>query len=464
MTGADQPVHGTQAVRPDTDRRPLSELLDREGRLEPGRAAGIGLSLLDVIGAAHLKGITHGDLNPARLLLLPDGEIVLSGFGATGKSASGPATDPAFASPEQVRGDGATPESDLWSLGAILFVMVEGHPPHPDWSGLDVTRAGPLTQVIQGLLRADPTARLTEPLIRQALLRALEHDRPPAETRTTAWLPWLHGTCEALRPRGHRLEGRRGRPKAVIAAGIALVALASAVALASTGALSGGDDDRATAPTRSASPPDAPRPSLPREPTPSTSPSPSSPAEPSTPASPSAPASPSKPPGKGGGGGDGGDRDGSLAFVRFTAEEEGFSIDIPKGWKRVESGSRFHVKFAPQDEDDGRDLVVTFGRGSEDDDPVEVWKSLVPSLEKLTPGFQRIDEIRRVDYRDWKAADMTWSSAVGGDPFRTFGRGFLVGGGRGFSIRWTTPADEADSTENERALGIFLKSFAETED
>ncbi|QKV94457.1 serine/threonine protein kinase [Streptomyces sp. NA02950] len=464
MIGADQPVHGTQTVRPDTDRCPLSELLDRKGRLEPARAAGIGLRLLDVLSAAHTKGITHGDLTPARVLLLPDDEIVLSGFGPTGTDPSRPVTDPAFASPEQVRGDRGTPESDLWSLGAILFVMVEGHPPHPDWSGLDVTRAGPLTQVIQGLLRPDPPSRLTEPLVRQALTRALNQDRP-ADTRTAPRLPWLHGTYEALWPCGHRRDVRKVRPAVALAAGLALVSVVSVVALASTGTLTGGDN-RASGPTRSASPPNGAPPSLPREPTPpKTSPPspspPSGPSDPSAPAAPSAPATPSDPPGKGGGGGGG---DEPAGFVRYTAEAEGFSIDLPKGWKRVESGSRFHVKFASPDEDDNRDLVVTFGKDSEDEDPVEVWKSLVPSLEKFSPGFQRIDDIRRVDYRDWDAADMTWSSAIGGDPFRTFGRGFLVGGGRGFSIRWTTPADEADSTENEKALDIFLKSFEETKD
>ncbi|MEU8824128.1 serine/threonine protein kinase [Streptomyces sp. NPDC048636] len=462
MTGANQPAQGAQAVRPDTDRRPLSELLDREGRLEIHRAAGIGLRLLDVLNAAHVKGITHGDLNPARLMLLSDGEIVLSGFGTTGTDHSR-VTDPAFAAPEQVRGGPATPASDLWSLGAILFAMVEGHPPHPDWSGLDTTKAGPLTQVIHGLLRPESTSRLTEPLVRQALERVL-YQPPPEETRPTARLPWLHGTCEALWPRGHRREGRNVRRGVVVAAGIALATVASMVALASTGALSGGNS-AGSAPTRTARPPDVAQPSLPREPTPSKTtppPSPSSPAAPSDPSGPPASATPSDPPSSGGSGGGGDDEAGD--FVRFTAEKEGFSIDVPKGWKRVESGSPFHVKFAPTDEDDDRNLVVTFGQGSEDDDPVEVWESLVPSLEKYSPGFQRVDDIRRVEYRDWKAADMIWSSAVGDDSFLTFGRGFLVGGGRGFSIRWTVPADDTASPENQKALNTFLTSFEETED
>jgi eukaryotic-like serine/threonine-protein kinase len=42
---------------------------------------------------------------------------------------------------------------------------------------------------------------------------------------------------------------------------------------------------------------------------------------------------------------------------------------------------------------------------------------------------------------------------------RTFGRGFLLGGNRGFSLRWTTPAADWDATANSRALSAVLKTF-----
>lgn len=438
MTGGQEREQEPGSGRPMTGGRPLSQVLDQDGPLEPVRAAAIGLRLLGVLEAAHHKGITHGDLHPARVLLLPDGEIVLTGFGPTGTDPSLPVTDPSYASPEQARGDAGTPASDLWSLGAVLFAMVEGRPPYRDRGWIEATlsavdqepvpsspNAGPLTQSIHGLLRKDPQERLTEPVVRQALERILNQDRP-ADARTGPRLPWLRGTYESWWPPACKRDGRRVRALAVAVGALALTT--SLVALAASGWLTGGDD-RASGAAPSAPPPRGATPSLPRETPAPSSPSPSGAAD-------------DPPPG----------------YYRY-AGSAGFSIDLPKGWKRVTSGSRYHLKFAA--DGDARSLVVTFGKGPESD-PVDGWQRLVPSLQKLSPGFQRVDDIRRVDYRGWKAADIEWSSAVGSDQFRTFGRGFLVGGGRGFTIRWTTPADVWNSAENKRALDIFLTSFEET--
>jgi hypothetical protein len=42
---------------------------------------------------------------------------------------------------------------------------------------------------------------------------------------------------------------------------------------------------------------------------------------------------------------------------------------------------------------------------------------------------------------------------------RTFGRGFLIGGGRGYSLRWTAPADGFEAAANQRALDTALRTF-----
>jgi len=91
--------------------------------------------------------------------------------------------------------------------------------------------------------------------------------------------------------------------------------------------------------------------------------------------------------------------------------------------------------------------------------PVAVWRDDVqPELEK-EGGFQRIGEIRATTYQGHKAADMEWFTDAGGEKTRTFGRGFLLGGGRGYSLRWTTPAaDWADSADRQ-ALDTFLRTF-----
>ncbi|MFI0780008.1 serine/threonine protein kinase [Streptomyces sp. NPDC021212] len=451
-----------------SDSRPLSDELAWRGGLDPVRATRIGLQLLAVLDSAHRAGIVHGDISPARVLMRSDGEVVLSGFGHVGAEPSRQVTDPAYASPEQARGTGACSASDMWALGAVLFAMVEGRPPHRSRASPEETlrvvreepvphppHAGPLVQVIHGLLRDDPKERLTAPVVRQALERILNEGEPVA-FRAAPRMPWLRNTYEAWFPSARRGGGRGGRrvaPFALAVATLVLGTVASVLALATTSGVTGGDD-RASDASPSAPPAGGAAPSLPRDtPPPSASDAPSPPGSSASGRPPS-----SSPPAAGAGGGayPGPDDPPPSGYYRYTSERGGFSIDLPKGWKQVESGSRFHIKFAAEGDD--RDLVVTFGKGPEQD-PVEGWKRLIPTIEKIYPGFQRIDDIRRVDYRGWKAADMEWSTAVGKDRLRTFGRGFLVGGGRGFSIRWTTPAHDWNAKENKQALGIFLGSF-----
>ncbi|WP_159043201.1 protein kinase [Streptomyces sp. NBRC 110028] len=471
--------------RPMSDSRPLSDELAWRGGLDPVRATRIGLQLLAVLDSAHRAGIVHGDISPARVLLRSDGEVVLSGFGHVGTEPSRQVTDPAYASPEQARGTGACAASDLWALGAVLFAMVEGRPPHRGRDSPEETlriireepvppppHAGPLVPVIHGLLRDDPRERLTAPVVRHALERILTEGEPAA-VHAAPRMPWLRNTYEAWFPsarrgggrgdgRGDRHgDGRGGRrvgPLALAIATLVLGTAASVLALVTTSGLTGGDD-RTSDTSPSAPLPSGGAPSLPRDDPPPSTPGDSAPPGSSAPGQPPPSSSAPPPAGSGGGSSPGPDDPPPSGYYRYTSDAGGFSIDLPKGWRQVKSGSRFHLKFTAEGDD--RNLVVTFGRGPEQD-PVDGWKRLIPTIEKLYPGFQRIDDIRRVDYRGWKAADMQWTTAVGKDHLRTFGRGFLVGDGRGFSIRWTTPADDWNAKENKQALGIFLGSFEQT--
>jgi len=149
-------------------------------------------------------------------------------------------------------------------------------------------------------------------------------------------------------------------------------------------------------------------------------------------------------------------------FHRYTAPE-GFSVALPKGWKRVHTSRAgdlsTRVTFGA--DGDPRTLAVTYSTvvGS---DPVAVWRDNVqPQLEK-DDGFQRIGEIKATTYQGHKAADMEWLSEADGTRVRTFGRGFLLGGGRGFSLRWTTPAADWNDSANRLALDTFLRTFRVT--
>ncbi|EHN74482.1 serine/threonine protein kinase, partial [Streptomyces coelicoflavus ZG0656] len=148
-------------------------------------------------------------------------------------------------------------------------------------------------------------------------------------------------------------------------------------------------------------------------------------------------------------------------FRRYEAPE-GFSVALPEDWRRLDTsrvpGGAYRVVFGASG--DPRTLAVTYSRRA-GDDPVAVWRDDVePGLER-SGGYRRIGAIRATTYRGREAADMEWLARGDGARVRTFGRGFLLGGGRSFSLRWTTPAGDWDDSANERALAAFLGTFRE---
>ncbi|WP_329256599.1 serine/threonine protein kinase [Actinoallomurus sp. NBC_01490] len=173
----------------------LQDLLREKGRLPVPRVAAIGEQVLAALSAAHERGIVHRDIKPANVLLEGD-RAVLTDFGIAALDGDATITHtgtllgtPAFMAPEQVRGLRAGPRSDLWSLGATLYAAVEGHPPFsgPTHGSVFVAiatenpappvHAGPLTEVLAGLLRKDPAERLTADAVR-GLLAPLAHAEP----------------------------------------------------------------------------------------------------------------------------------------------------------------------------------------------------------------------------------------------------------------------------------------------
>ncbi|MEV5411747.1 protein kinase [Thermopolyspora sp. NPDC052614] len=159
--------------------RSLGDVLKTSGPLPPERVAAIGAQVLDALRTAHQAGVLHRDVKPENVLIGDDGRVVLTDFGIatmtqeTALTMSGQITGtPAFMPPERLNGLPAVPESDLWSLGATLYAAVEGHPPFdrgapvPTMAAIlheqprPTRRAGPLTPVIEGLLRKDPAERM----------------------------------------------------------------------------------------------------------------------------------------------------------------------------------------------------------------------------------------------------------------------------------------------------------------
>ncbi|WP_189309932.1 serine/threonine-protein kinase [Streptomyces brasiliensis] len=158
----------------------LADLLEAEGPLSPQRAAHIGAEVLAALRAAHEAGVLHRDVKPGNVLMSNDGRVVLTDFGIAMVEGSSALTmtgevigSPEFLAPERALGRTPGPESDLWSLGVLLYAIVEGSSPFRQNTPLSTLRAvvdeelppplraGPLVPVIEGLLRKDPAERLT---------------------------------------------------------------------------------------------------------------------------------------------------------------------------------------------------------------------------------------------------------------------------------------------------------------
>ena len=164
----------------------LDQVLAASGPLSPRRAAEMARQLLSALSVAHAAGVMHRDVKPSNVLLGSDDRAVLTDFGIATFQGDPKLTQtgmvmgsPGFTAPERIRGEDASPASDLWSLGATLFAAVEGHGPFEKRGGAITT----MSAIINEDAPEAPTAGALGPVI-AALLRREPADRPDASAAT----------------------------------------------------------------------------------------------------------------------------------------------------------------------------------------------------------------------------------------------------------------------------------------
>ncbi|MFC8605967.1 serine/threonine-protein kinase, partial [Streptomyces olivaceus] len=237
----------------------LAEAIREDGLLEPKRAAEVGLAVLDVLRSAHREGILHRDVKPSNVLIAEDGRVVLTDFGIAQVEGDPSITStgmlvgaPSYISPERARGHKPGPAADLWSLGGLLYAAVEGTPPYDKGSAIatltavmtenleEPKNAGPLRDVIYGLLNKDPALRLDDAGAR-AMLNKVIHAPEPEPVDATKVVPLPAQPDERTRrggaagaggkrteEAGERLRGAlRSERKAAVGAGAAGAAAAA---------------------------------------------------------------------------------------------------------------------------------------------------------------------------------------------------------------------------------------------
>ncbi len=195
---------------------PGGTLKDRilgEGPLEAAEAVRVGVQVADALGVAHAKGIVHRDVKPHNVLLTSDGDAKVADFGIARAASGAPISGSnlvlgtaKYMSPEQAMGDPAGPESDLYSLGVVLYEMLTGEVPFEADSSVGVAMKH-VTEPPRPPGEKNPAVPAGLDAVTMKLLRKRPEDRHPGAAELVAdlsrigeGLPLVFAAPAASRP------------------------------------------------------------------------------------------------------------------------------------------------------------------------------------------------------------------------------------------------------------------------
>ena len=236
----------------------LGDRIGRAGPLDPAEAARLASQVAEALQAAHERGIVHRDIKPQNVLIDDAGEAKVADFGiaqaASMSSTSG--TNQVFGtvsymSPEQAMGERVGPQSDLYSLGVVLYEMLTGTVPfaaegllatamkHVTEQPLPSRKRNPLVPegmdaLVMGLLAKKPEDRYGSAAELVGDLRRAREGLPPAFAGTAGYSETVRTPAVAAVPAPANTEGgaraaylpsKPRRRKSIGAGVVALVAL-----------------------------------------------------------------------------------------------------------------------------------------------------------------------------------------------------------------------------------------------
>ena len=194
----------------------LSTLLRQVGRFSGERALAIARQLCAGLAAAHDKGVVHRDLKPGNVLVDRAGKVHIADFGlalaGTARGAEALAGSPGYMAPEQLAGREATPRSDIFALGVLLYELFTGKRAYRADSFAELRR---LVEESQPPRPSEVVADV-DPIVERVILRCLERDpelRPTSALSVAAALPGGDPLAAAL------AAGETPSPEMVAAAG-----------------------------------------------------------------------------------------------------------------------------------------------------------------------------------------------------------------------------------------------------
>ena len=170
------------------DGETLADRLNGDGPLPADQARAVAMGVAEALRVAHEAGIVHRDVKPGNIMLTPAGGVKVLDFGvAAGATEARMTTSgvimgtPAYIAPERAQGKPATPASDVYSLGVVLYEMLAGRPPYSGDTAVAVASAHvhgepePLSRAVRGvdpdLARASEAAMQKDPARRPGSAR-----------------------------------------------------------------------------------------------------------------------------------------------------------------------------------------------------------------------------------------------------------------------------------------------------
>lgn len=431
--------------------RSLADAVKDDGRVDPVEAARIGLWTLKALRAAHAAGVLHRDVKPGNVLLADDRRILLTDFGIAAIEGDSTITRTGevvgsvdYLAPERVSGANPGPASDLWALGATLYTAVQGNSPFRRTSPLGTMQAvvteepeppehaGALAPIISALLSKDPAARPSAEDAEAMLAEAAEGRRPhqaqayvPTQVHPSAGTygqgqtPTSYGQGQPGAGQGQTSSsypehqgfggtvvsgagpaGGSSRERRRWPARIALVVVAALLGGAGVfGYLHYAADEGSDKPTGN-SDPGTPVGGIPKD-------------------------------------------------WKRVNDPEGFSLRLPKQWKREVNGNQ--IDYTP---DGGRRFLrIGVDRNPTFDSPYTHQLALEKGLRDKLPAYKRLD-LNSNTFRDRPGALWQFSWTAGANdttagPRRAISQTYISRGGVEYAIYMSAPAQDWDTTREQ---------------